>query len=127
MDESYEHACLRHWADSSYLLKGGRLGNADHLLGFAGECALKMALGSSSNIPWVHINVLWDRISVHSIPRHFSGLTPLLRTPNPFSDWHVDHRYSQVGVQSRATVDNHRAACRRILGAVGLLGRAAEA
>lgn len=131
MAESYENAALRHWEDSILLDRENRIANADHLFGFAAECAIKVAL---SQLPGflntgrlaprylVHMDELWDRIPLQGLQSRFRGLMMILKLDNPFRDWSVNQRYEDGSMVSPIAKDRHRDATKRLLGAVGLTG-----
>jgi hypothetical protein len=126
--EAYDQAAIRHYKDGELLASTSRLENADHLFGLAAECAIKVALAHSisqkaiSQVPYVHINQgLWGAALLQIQAKRFPGLALLLKGNNPFSDWDVGQRYFGDGVVKQPTIDNHRKAARRLLGAVGLI------
>src|SRR5688500_13868723 len=101
MAEQYKDAAARHWKDGKHLADVGRLDNADHLYGFAAECAIKHAIQLSTNGrssgERVHINKLWHSMSLQSLQRAFLPLYGLLQTASPFADWDVSQRYEGTG------------------------------
>lgn len=131
MASSYQNAALRHWADSLLLDRENRIANADQLIAFAAECAIKVAL---SQLPGflndsaladqylVHVDVLWDRIQLQALQRRFPILMAILKRENPFRDWSVSQRYEDDDAVLPGAKERHREAARRLLGAVGLTG-----
>lgn len=135
MSEAFSDAAARHFADAEHLLQDRRLENADQLYGLAAECALKTALISppkhqnAGKLPdafFYHINELWDRVGVGSIPRQFAPLQALLRKENPFVDWAVEQRYAAGGFLVEESLERHRSAARRLLGAAHIVGQRQE-
>lgn len=125
MPDAFDQAALRHFVDALELAKGGRNANADHLVGFAAECALKTALHTAGGLRdhhRVHIETLWDRISLHGIQRRYPALAALLKKPNPFVDWTASQRYAADGAIGDIPYSAHAAEARRLMGAVHLLG-----
>lgn len=131
MGENYAHAALRHWGDALLLDREKRLENADQLYGLAAECAIKTVLHmlpAFSNGSCLldeykhHINVLWNKAGHQSIEKVSRTLPALLRARNPFSDWHVDQRYSPDGSISVEKLEIHKEWTKRLLGAAGLNG-----
>jgi hypothetical protein len=131
MPEDYSVAAVRHYRDAALLEEGNRLDNADHLFGFAAECAIKSALvalpgfavsGRLHSAYHKHINQLWDSVPIQNLHRHHRTLIVVLKQQRPFSDWSADQRYGSDGAVSAQTLDNHRRATKRLLGSVGLLG-----
>jgi hypothetical protein len=133
MGENYADAAVRHWTDAELLAKEKRMENADQLYGLSAECALKSALvllpGFSSNAILhdsyrKHVNELWNRINLQNgnVQKRYPGLVKLLDKDNPFEHWSIDQRYCADGAVSGQTLEEHRNAARRLLGAVGLNG-----
>ena len=131
MTEDFEGSATRHWRDATLLKTHGREANANQLLGFAAECAVKTALcqlggatidGELSKHYRAHINELWDKIHVQGLHRRFPGLMALLKKPNPFHDWSVDHRYAREETVSPEAAMRHQDAAKRLLSSVGLNG-----
>jgi hypothetical protein len=108
---SFTEAAKRHAKDAKLLDRASRLANANHLWGFAAECALKAVLraldptlfkadGTPKKPHKEHVNVdvLWD--DAHNL---FSGrsasplASKLPKTPNPFSGWSANARYYADG------------------------------
>lgn len=128
MSTDFRDASARHFEDAQLLEAQARPHNADHLFGFAAECALKaiaFGLGHPQSIrgDWPdghhgHIDVLWMRFQSQS-----SGLLDakyLARVPstNPFGSWHAEQRYWGRTTFSATNLATHRAAaheCRLLL------------
>lgn len=131
---AYEHAALRHWADSTHLHALDRIENADQLAGLAAECAIKVALSQLDQCMdgaqrdrlaeryRQHVDVLWERARIQGFQRRFPKLAQVLKTENPFVDWRVDQRYDDDGSVTAEAKERHRQAARRLLGSVGLNG-----
>lgn len=129
--ENYKAAALRHWIDATILETENSLGNADHLFGFAAECAIKTTLvklpafaksGELQHEYKEHINTLWEKAKHHSIQKTHPKLAAILKTPNQFSDWNVNQRYFADGEISKAAMESHKRYARTLLGNVGILG-----
>jgi hypothetical protein len=131
MSEAYDVAALRHWVDGNLLETSGRVPNADHLYGFAAECAIKSALatllpaaatGQLERRYREHIDKLWALVLLQNIQRRFPALHAILRTPNAFHDWSTHHRYTDGSPVTPQMIARHRKASQRLLAAVGLGG-----
>lgn len=129
MTEAFDESATRHWRDAELLKKEGRHANANQLVGFAAECAIKTALcqlpefapgGELAQHYRAHINQLWDKIHVQGIHNRFPGLMALLKQENPFHDWSVDHRYAREGTVSEEASRRHRNMAKRLLPSVGI-------
>ena len=122
----YKDAAIRHWNDSEHLRVESRLDNADHLVGFSAECALKNALVRSGTVIdegsglHVHIDVLWNRVGVHLRGRSNAPLASVLKSTNPFQDWKAGQRYLATGHVVSSALDSHRKIAIRLLGATGI-------
>lgn len=128
--EVFDEAAVRHYKDGGYLVDASRLENGDQLFGLAAECAIKEALsysiskGTLAKLPHVHVDEgLWEMASLQLEPKRFPGLAALLKAANPFHDWAISQRYQGAGCVSKDTAERHRAAARRVIGAVGLLAK----
>lgn len=126
--ETYDAAAVRHWSDGDHLFLDGRVDNADHLFGISAECAIKWKLmpqlsgEATVKAMKVHVNVLWRKALIHLKGRQSLRLLSTLKScDDPFSDWHIDQRYQASGQVIPETAERHRNACRRVMGAVGLL------
>ena len=126
--EDYRAAAIRHHSDAEHLLTSKRLENADHHYGIAAECALKAAWKRegrpvTTEPPHVHIDKLWSQAALHFSGRHNVALVNTIkRSGDPFADWSVSQRYHASGLLAMPEIETHRRACRRLLGAVGILG-----
>ena len=134
MPEDFETAAARHYHDAVLLDNHDRVSNADQLYGFAAECAIKKALaespGSAAGLAKFrqHIDTLWELACTQSIHRRHPKLVTVLKGLNkPFQDWSTDRRYESDDAVTRAVLERHRNAVRRVLGSVGLLGAKREA
>lgn len=126
--ETYDAAALRHLSDGDHLFRDGRIDNADHLFGISAECAIKWKLmpqlttEAAVKAMKIHINDLWRKAVIHLKGRQSVLLLSTLKSGgDPFSDWHIDQRYRASGQVIAETVERHRRACSRVMGAVGLL------
>lgn len=137
MIEAFEQAALRHYEDAETLKDRGAYPNADHLFGFAAECALKVALartpgqltgeGNLTKGYYLHINKLWGPAALlMSSTRLFPGLYTVLKSTNPFNDWSEEQRYASGEYITPAVVEKHRSAAQRLMGAVNLKGKRKE-
>jgi hypothetical protein len=134
MTDAFKESAVRHWSDATLLENAKRHDNANQLVGFAAECAIKTALcqlkgftdkdGQLEGLR-IHIDKLWDRITPQGIQKRFPTLYALLKAPNPFHDWSIDHRYARDGTVSRDASCRHRDMARRLLGSVGINGKRA--
>lgn len=132
----FASAAGRHWSDAELLLGDQRFDNADQLFGFAAECALKAVLFADS-ASWqngeppkgfrVHVDELWDKVNTTTLRKRYPGVQAVLQSPNPFSNWSTDQRYSVSGTVPRDQVDVHRKMTQRLLGAAQLLGTRSKA
>lgn len=138
MPPDFRDAAERHWEDANCLLADNRLANADHLIGFSAECALKavmLGLGilklGSKGAPQdakhrVHIEKLWDEFIGFAAGHNYAHYATMLSgMSNPFTDWHVDQRYVHRNNILDAAVEQHRAGCeltRQVLDAALLDG-----
>ncbi|MFI9384140.1 hypothetical protein [Kutzneria sp. NPDC052558] len=119
-------AARRHYADGDHLFSMQRYASADHLAGFAAECALKVILlqflgatlvkgkpvsviGGGQKVPHSHLPPLWDNLPLVASGRGGASFVALMTKPNPFVGWAVDDRYSDGKhidpVQVRAHLD----------------------
>lgn len=114
----------------------GRLGNADHLAGFAVECAMKEILvellGAPKNKkgqpyqvvngkdkPHGHLPELWHEVSsILSGRAANTALSRTLMTRNPFSSWHVKDRYDDCCELKAETVGDRVKSARQMVGYV---------
>lgn len=123
-----KEAALRHFKDAAHLDSGRPDGeqSADHLLGFAAECALKALVclhaaksGSSEKTDDIHINQLWPQQLTQL--RQAPSLSAVLQNVpggNPFSDWHVNQRYNGNQPNMTEPVKKHRKAAEQLLRAL---------
>lgn len=131
-DEAFLDSAVRHWHDAELLMTERRYANADHLVGFAAECAIKAALcdwdehlheGKLRKLFHEHINELWGVARVHGNQKRFAKLMAVLKQPNPFDDWTVDQRYARDGAISKETAKRHQEKAKVILAAVEITGK----
>ena len=98
----YTEAAKRHETDAKLLDEAGRFANANHLLGFAAECALKAVLRALYPTLFepdgdpvkhkIHINKLWPQIATIINGRDEEYLA--LPKTNAFDLWSVHARYA---------------------------------
>jgi hypothetical protein len=129
--ENYSEAALRHWHDARLLEEEDRVENADHLYGFAAECAIKKALvelpafSGATMLDMTykeHVNILWGKVNYQSLQKSYPALSALLKSTNPFSDWHVKQRYAADREISKVAMELHKKSASRLLGSVNLNG-----
>jgi len=96
--------------DGDRLFSAQRYPSADHLAGFAAECALKVILlqflGATlengkpvsdiggRKLSHSHLPRLWDNLSLVVSGRGGANFVALISKPNPFAHWKVEDRYS---------------------------------
>ena len=131
MIEAFEQSAVRHWRDADLLKKEGRHSNANQLVGFAAECAIKAALtqlpavapgGVLATYYHAHIDKLWGRVHVQGLQKRFPGLMAVLKQENHFNDWSTDQRYAPDGTVSEEASNRHQLWAKRILASVGING-----
>ncbi|WP_406478458.1 hypothetical protein [Streptomyces sp. NBC_01615] len=131
----YQYACAaaRHFHDAVYLHDDQRLPTADHLFGFAAECAVKSLLlrfttevsmtngkGQPSDKPWWynpdknkmewlgHIDHVLQTVSLLTHGRNSPELLQAMDRLSDFASWNVADRYTDG-----TTVEASVVACRR--------------
>lgn len=121
--QDFQAAAERHYRDAELLAAGNRWPNADHLAGFAAECALKEMLlrflgaQATGGRPYSmvngakqehgHLPGLWTQVVALLAGRQSSPTTVLLLMNNPYQDWSVNDRY-QDGSHVSAVAAGHR-------------------
>jgi hypothetical protein len=123
---AFEEAAQRHWDDAELLSDHHRWPNADHLYGFAAECALKavmvglgMQLGPTGKPPKpyaVHIHQLWDQFLTFASGQGQARYAAMMQQSNPFSAWHESQRYWDSTTIGPADAQAHRAGAFQALG-----------
>ncbi|MFG2560016.1 hypothetical protein [Streptomyces sp. NPDC048496] len=141
--QHFASAALRHFLDGDYLRKGSRLPSADHLYGFAAECAVKSLLlyftevqmeplegeekpsakprarhpeDAERIIEFGHVNELVREIKLFASGRSGAPLHALLDSDlRAFRRWNVAHRYRDGGWLQADVVDKRREAAHRIV------------
>ena len=130
MNEKYDQAAIRHFADAETLAGAQRYDNAGHLIGLAAECAIKHAFAliePSDASPRLHLpdlaNAVRKRIKFKS-PREVP-LRNLLESTRSgfFDDWRVSARYDATGHVDLPTYRKWESLATRTLGAAGLRQR----
>ncbi|MGW0959411.1 hypothetical protein ACWD4K_10315 [Streptomyces gelaticus] len=144
-EEHFASAAERHFHDGDYLRKGSRLPSADHLYGFAAECAVKSLLlrftdvtigplegegeekpsakprvrhpeDSERIIEFGHVNELVREIKLFASGRSGAPLHALLDSDlRVFKKWNVKYRYYDGRWAQAEVVDKRRDAAHRIL------------
>ncbi|WP_217236005.1 hypothetical protein [Streptomyces sp. AC555_RSS877] len=134
-EDQFAAAATRHFRDADYLHKGSRLPSADHLYGFAAECAVKslllrfteVTMGSPKpeaphpddpdrTIEFGHVNELVREVKVLARGRSGPALSTALDGDlRAFRRWRVHHRYSDGTYAQTEVVDKRRDAAHRIL------------
>ena len=133
-------AARRHHDDAKHLVAWDRPGSADHLAGFAAECAIKAILigflGSqldSKGMPFSpalqttsrdrkvyghgHLPGLWGQLATLANGRVGPVFTGLVAQPNPFTQWDVADRYSDASTINATRVTRHLVAARALCSA----------
>jgi hypothetical protein len=117
---SFTEAAGRHATDAKLLDAAGRLHNANHLWGFAAECALKAVLravdatlfepnGTPKRPYKEHIDQLWPLVATFMSGRSEAYLSGLLPATDPFDRWSVHGRYdANADAPDTVTHDVHR-------------------
>lgn len=134
-EDQFAAAATRHFRDADYLRDASRLPSADHLYGFAAECAVKslllrfteVTMGSPKpeaphpddpdrTIEFGHINELIREIKLLARGRTGAALYTVLDGDlRAFRGWRVHHRYSDGGYAQAEVVDKRRDAAHHIL------------
>ncbi|MFH9297228.1 hypothetical protein [Streptomyces sp. NPDC017520] len=142
-EQHFASAATRHFRDGDYLRKGSCLPSADHLYGFAAECAVKslllrfteVAIGPLEGeekpsakprvrhpedaeriIEFGHVNELVREIKLFASGRSGAPLHALLDSDlRVFKKWNVKYRYFDGGWAQADVVDKRRDAAHRIL------------
>lgn len=134
-EDQFADAAKRHFRDADYLRNDSRLPSADHLYGFAAECAVKslllrfteVTMGSpkpeaphpedpTRTIEFGHINELVRDVKVLARGRTGAALHAALDDDlRAFKKWGVHYRYSDGGYAQSAVVDKRRDAAQHIL------------
>ena len=131
MMEAFKESAVRHWNDAKLLEDEQRFDNANQLVGFAAECAIKTALselrsfapeGELTSHYRVHINELWERALLYKQTKRYKELALVLKQPNPYHDWSVSNRYAADGTVSEEARKRHRDNAKRLLGIIGIKG-----
>jgi len=125
MKIDFEGAARRHFNDALFLYQRGRKPNADHLCGFAAECALKhimvsvdRGLISKDELKSeykIHIEKLWKEFFAFADGRSMSALLSDLPRDNPFSDWTVVSRYFGEQHFIEKAIDRHIEATNKVM------------
>ncbi|GAB2791638.1 hypothetical protein GCM10027073_24880 [Streptomyces chlorus] len=139
-EDHFARAAKRHFDDAAYVHRDSRLPTADHLYGFAAECAVKslllrftdVAMGPSNKpevahpeppdddpertLQFGHINQLVREIKLLARGRSGAPLHAALDGDlRVFRGWHVSTRYSDGTYAQAEVVERRRDAARRIL------------
>lgn len=114
MPADFLQAARRHLADADALEGMARHQNADHLYGFAAECALKAVLAGVGVIPdaakvqWPykqHINKLWGEYCSALESRQQERYLQRLPAANPFAKWRADDRYEPDWLEDQIPIE----------------------
>jgi hypothetical protein len=132
--QDFDAAASRHLDDAVLLEGHGRLPNADHLAGFAAECALKALLVSylgaqptkgkpfsmsgAKRTDHGHLPPLWEEVKVVLTGRAGGRAFAALLIQNPFATWSVNDRYNDGRKVTSQLVAKRLSASRQILGAL---------
>ncbi|WP_328533421.1 hypothetical protein OG836_29015 [Micromonospora zamorensis] len=130
--QNFDSAATRHLHDAALLHGSGRLPNADHLAGFATECALKAILISflgaqqTTGKPYStiggqkkdhgHLPGLWDEVKMVLNGRTGGPVFSGLLTHNPFTGWSVNDRYGDGSGVTAQTLAARLTAAQKVLG-----------
>lgn len=142
-EKSFAVAAKRHFRDADFLRGDARLPAADHLYGFAAECATKSLLLRFTEVsmgpkdgeqkpsakPWAlhpedsdriiefgHVNELIREVKLLAHGRAGAPLHAALEGDlRAFKKWHVKYRYSDGGYAQQETVERRRGAAHNIL------------
>jgi hypothetical protein len=107
--QDFDAAAGRHLDDAVLLDRQGRLPNADHLAGFAVECAPKemlicflgatptnsrpFSIQSGSKVIHGHLPKLWYEVGTALAGRTGGSAIALILSNDPFNTWDVNDRY----------------------------------
>jgi hypothetical protein len=134
--QDFSGAARRHYDDATLLASEDRLGNADHLAGYAAECALKQILidylgarrtatspvsdgPDGQPMKHQHLPDLWGEVgTVVSGRSASSAFANLIGSNNPFSSWSIHDRYTDGGTASAEVVASRIAMARQIIGSL---------
>lgn len=123
-------AARRHLRDAEHLRAAGYQGNADHLSGFAAECAIKGLvvnhLGGrvSEGFPFTGTDVklskhigtwLWNAVAPLASGSPEPEVIALFEGDNPFHDWEVGDRYADESVPTLDALERHMDGAKRAL------------
>ena len=124
-------AARRHLRDAQHLLVDGRFPNAEHLAGFAAECAIKALLIGFYGLPsptkgapklgkqaFSHLPGLWADAAIFVNGRTALAGTRasvLLASTNPFTAWSVDGRYEDGNAVTHSTANRFWGEARRLV------------
>ena len=100
MKEDYRSAALRHLKDAEILAGSSRLDNAGQLIGYAAECAMKLAFTKhlkediDGHLP-ILCGVIRRRLEGRNVRCQLLGI--VRRRPWIFDQWHINNRYGCDG------------------------------
>ncbi|MFM7200509.1 MAG: hypothetical protein ACKO6N_06945 [Myxococcota bacterium] len=99
MATDYGAAVLRHYEDASQLAGTQRFDNAAHLIGFAGECAIKHAWNAPTQPepPMKHFPELRDAARKTLDWRRAGPMLAVLKELVVMDGWEVAQRYEPTG------------------------------
>ena len=126
MAPNYTMAAKRHFNDASLLEGQGRFANTSHLAGVAAECALKSILFGFGKLTLkdgkpaaqkhiTHIDKFWREFQSSASGPSSAQLARLFAGANPFSDWHVNHRYEEDATVTEAMARAHLGAAKDVM------------
>lgn len=132
---TFATAAIRHFDDATALDGQQRWASADHLAGFAAECALKALivdfLGAQARNPgdrpymmqsavrqdFGHLPSLWGQVAMVVQGRAAgSQFGAFMTGGNPFSRWKISDRYQDGRSITASRVRSHLQAARRVIG-----------
>jgi hypothetical protein len=125
-------AARRHFDDASHLYVHQRLPSADHLAGFAAECALKVillqflgaylntrgklaSLVNQQEVLHGHLPALWNQLPLVASGRSGARFAALIAQSNPFMHWRAEDRYLDGSHITGTQVDGHLKAAKDVL------------
>jgi hypothetical protein len=120
--EHYANAAVRHYANAQVLREAGQLDNAGHLVGFAGECAVKhhiTTLKPSLGAQRAH----WPTLLLIARKHLNSRGAGNVFLQSLFSGWTVERRYAQTGHTTHAELVSWFKDARRLLAVAKIKGQ----
>lgn len=120
--EDFVSSAERHFDDGVTLLQSGRLDNAGHLFGVAGECAVKaVCVEESGSRPAKHFDNIPSKDLRFFAPANLigrKGQRIALLLPNLFGGWSIEQRYVTTGTTTDGQVQECKADAPAVLDAL---------